>query len=84
MIFCKQDAYFLHAAYQVLLNKMSPNKTVITISARKPSQFVCAINESKVVILYSTNDFYDFFKQESFPIFSLEKMTLFHVVHLYH
>lgn len=51
LIFYKQDPYFLHAAYQVLLNKMSPNKTVVDISARKLSQFVCATNENKVVTL---------------------------------
>lgn len=83
MIFYKQDAFFLHAAYQLLLNEMSPNKMVIDISARKPSEFVCVTNESKAVSLYATNSLYDFLNTKVFLFFSLEKMTLFHVVHLY-
>lgn len=53
MIFFKLNADFLPTVYQMLPNKMSPNKTVTGISAifcRIP-QFVCAINKSKAVIL---------------------------------
>lgn len=85
LFFFKLIVYFLHLAYQMLPNKMSPSKTVISISARKTSQFVCARSKSNVVILHSTNNLYDF-SPENFPYFFyfLTFMTLFHVVHLYY